>query len=284
MPLLSEKKPLDALRILLTGRGGSGKTEVVGTFYKAGGIAIASCDRDGVDTLLAPGFRARYPDFDPAQVHWEHFEEPTDDFGVPTDAKAIWEVIKYINARAREWPKWRTIAVDSITMASIWSAHAGMMANANKNRSETWADRKRIHMLIGTQADIGAEQNMIGQMMAGLMKFPGHIIVTAHIREERTKEGILTGVQPLLTGNRLRGQIATWFREVWFLDMRDVPNPKAKETGQPPTLSVRVLQTQSSAFAKFCKTNGVPNNMANPTFSKVRAALAGEAPAASGAR
>jgi energy-coupling factor transporter ATP-binding protein EcfA2 len=284
MPLLSEKKPLDAHRVLITGRSGSGKSELLGTYYKAGGVAIASCDRDGVDVMLAPGFRSRYPDFDPNTVHYEQFEEPTDEFGVPTNAKAVWEVIKYINSIAKQWPKYRTLGVDSMTMLSIWAAHAGMQANAGKNKSKTWSTKDAIHMLLGNEADIGAEQKMIAQIMAGLMKFPGHIIVTAHIREERTKEGILTGIQPLLTGNVLRGQIANWFREVWFLDTVDVPNPDAAKPGQPPTLSVRLLQTQPSGLVKICKTLGVPNRMVNPSFTKIQRALAGESSAISGAR
>jgi hypothetical protein len=284
MPQLSEKKPSEAHRVLLTGRSGSGKTRLVGTYYKAGGIAIASCDRDGVDVLLSDDFRKQYPDFNPEDHHYEQFEEPVDEYGVPKEARAVWDVIKYINSIAKQWPKYRTMAVDSITMLSVWAAHAGMAANAGKNKSKTWSTKDAIHMLLGNEADIGAEQKMISQIMSGLIKFPGHIIVTAHIREERTKEGVLTGIQPLLTGNVLRGQIANWFREVWFLDTIDVPNPKAAQPGQPSTLSARVLQTHASGLVKICKTLGVPNRMVNPTYLKIQQALTGVDPVASGAK
>lgn len=281
MPSLSEKKPLDALRILTIGRSGSGKTELAGTFYRSGGIAIASCDRDGVDVLLSKPFRQRYPDFDPANHHYEHFQEALDDYGVPKDATAIWEVQKYINSIAKQWPKYKTIVLDSLTMASYFAANAGSKAAGARNKSKSWFFKDTSHILLQTEADFGAEISVVNQLLDGLMRFPGHVIVNAHVREDRDKDtGNLKGIQPLVTGNVARARIAQWFREVWFLDIVDIDIKDWTDKTKISKQSVRVLQTQPSGLVKICKTLGVPNKMVNPNYQKIMNALAGVDPAA----
>lgn len=267
MPLLSEKNPLNAMRVLMYGAAGAGKTHLLGTFARAGGLAIADCDDDGVDTLLGARFKTLNPWFNPATVEYEKFNEPLDQFGMPVSdtPQAFWKLIQWLNKKIDD-PNIKTIAIDSLSSVSIIALYAGMRANMAKGRSQTWKDRATMHMLLTTQADFGGEMTGIKQIFDVIKRASAkqkHVIVTAHIRENRTDAGVLISREPLITGDRLRAQVANTFSDVWFLDVLDKGGGK----------NVRRLFTDTTPGLKGIKSRlGVPG-MEEPHYDKIIAQL-----------
>jgi hypothetical protein len=268
MPLLKDRVPSDRFRALIWGKSGVGKTELLATFAAAGKMAVAECDVDGLDVAKSKDFKIRHPNLDVDNlIEAEPFWNPVDDFGLPATLDGLWKMQRWLNEKARD-PSIKTLAIDSLTYASMLAEPIAMKANSERGLSKSWGFMGKSHVMITQIQDKGVESNIIMQLINGIMRADKHIVIIAHEREkfdEKTQN--VVGIEPQLTGTKARAGIGKPFREIWYLDVATiVPDPKKPMETQ----NVRVLHTQPTGMIKIAKTTlGVKDRMVNPTYEKI---------------
>jgi hypothetical protein len=274
MPLLKDRNPSDRIRLLLWGKSGVGKTELMATFARAGKMAVAECDIDGLDVAKSKGFKARHPDLDVDNlIEAEQFANPIDDFGLPASTNALWDMQKWLNEKIRD-PSIKVIGIDSLTYASMLIEPIAMQALGDRKLSQSWAFMKSSHVMLTMIQDKGTESNILMQLINSVMRADKHVILIAHEREKFHNEtGNVIGIEPQITGTKARAGIGKPFREIWYLDVGTItPDPKKPAE----TRSVRILHTQPTGMIKICKTTlGVPDRMVNPSYDKIMKAIGG---------
>jgi hypothetical protein len=241
------------MRVLLFGAPKVGKSELLLTFPN---VAVVDYDGEGVKVANNAGFIRRHGNREDT-VRFASFEDEFDpNTGIFKEAKAFKESQKWINQVINDpWAK--TLGVDSATSLSVAAMHAGIVASQKRGRSKTMEHAKADGLILMGQQDFGAEMGAMGQLFDQLMAVRGiHIVVTAHVRDEKTDTGMTTSREPLLTGGRLRGQVGKWFDEVWFLD--------SKPDG------TRVLITGPKGTLKGLGSRlGLPLEIENPSYEKI---------------
>ena len=246
------------IRVLVFGPAKTGKTEFLLTWPKP---VIADYDGEGVKVAANPGFISRHGRID---FRYQEFRDPIDPkTGIFSKATAFLDSIQWLNSVINDdWAE--TVGFDSLTSLSVAAHNAGLVASGKRNRSKALEYAKLDGVLLKGQQDFGAEMGAIEQLLDQLMAVKGkNVVVIAHERDETTDSGIVLRRSPLITGARLRAQIAKWFDEVWHFDVRS--------DGQ------RVLTCQPKGVLKDVGTRlGMPAEILNPTYSKVIAALGGK--------
>jgi hypothetical protein len=268
MPLLKDRVPSDRFRALIWGKSGVGKTELLATFAAAGKMAVAECDVDGLDVAKSKDFKVRHPHLDVDNlIEAEPFWNPVDDFGMPASTNGLWDMQRWLNEKARD-PSIKTLAIDSLTYASMLAEPVAMQALSVRKLSQSWGFMNSSHVMITMIQDKGVESNIIMQLLNSIMRADKHVIVIAHEREKFHQEtGNVIGIEPQLTGTKARAGIGKPFREIWYLDVNTItPDPKKPMETQ----NVRVLHTQPTGMIKIAKTTlGVKDRMVNPTYEKI---------------
>jgi hypothetical protein len=247
-----------SVRGLLYGPPKIGKTALVCTFP---GVAVADFDGEGVKVAKTQWFKDK---FGVRRVVHEQFILEHDDWGMPTEKTmdVFKSAIRWMNHVLAD-NEIQTISVDSLTTLSRAASVVGMIANSkssDKGRSQTWKNRAQTHVLLMTQADFGAEMNVVEQLMDQIVKVKHkHVVVTAHEREEKTDSGITIAKSPLITGDRLRAKIAAWFDDVWYLES--------------DAMGRRTLITKPKALIKSVGSRYAIPDIPDPDFTKIHAAI-----------
>lgn len=241
------------IRALIFGPPKVGKTELLCTFPN---VAIADYDGDGVKVAINSGFEKRHGRRD-AQIRFKKFTDPIDPkTGIFSQAVAFKNSLVWLSDVIND-PWAETVGFDSLTSLSIYAHNAGLVASDKRKRSQTLSNFKADGVLLKAVQDFGAEMGAIEQLLDQLMAVENkHIIVIAHEREDKTDSGMVTRRGPLITGDRLRAQIAKWFDEVWHLDTR--PD------------GTRVLTCQPKGVLKDVGSRmGMPAEIVDPTYNKI---------------
>ena len=241
------------LRVLIFGPPKGGKTELLCTFPN---VAIADYDGDGVKVAINKGFESRHGRRDEF-IRFHSFTDPIDPkTGIFSQAVAFKESLIWLNKVINDpWAK--TVGFDSLTSLAIYAHNAGLVASDKRKRSQTLFNFKSDGVLLKAMQDFGAEMGAIEQLLDQLMVIKDkHIVVIAHERTEQTDAGMVLRRSPLITGDRLRAQIAKWFDEVWHLDVR----PDGK----------RVLSCQPKGILKDVGSRlGMPAEIIDPTYTSI---------------
>lgn len=239
------------MRVLLWAPPGSGKTSLAGTFP-----GVVFIDLDGGLKVLKSKWYTEWLGKQPDLIGFETFDNTYDSYGVYTDTKGFWNAIKFINDLPKSAPETKTIVIDSLTVLQSLAMHVGIDAAGGAKRSQTKNAAKTSHTLLPTQADFGAEMNVVEQFMTQLVKLPYNIICTAHERETNSDSGAVIRREPYLIGSSIRALIAKWFDEVWYLDV-DMKGNRKLVTNQ-----TNILRANKSRL-------GVQNGLEDPTYAKI---------------
>lgn len=252
------------LRCLVIGAPGAGKTELAATFPNP---FFCDCD-NGLRTLKTPGFKRRHPDVDLSKIKFASVSEEVNEFGMFTKAQAVFDALNAMEA-AIEDPEVETIVLDSLTSFSFFAMNIGLELNAkigSKGKSQSLSFARQHNFLNLTQADFGAQMNVIQQVFDKLTsnRVRKHVIVLAHEKITKSKDGdMILKREPLITGDALRGNIGRWFDDVWFIETTG--------TGKDATRTLKPESDFTRASAK--SRSGLEEEIENPTYEKIMAAL-----------
>lgn len=254
-----------SIRAMIYGPPKAGKTVIAATFPSP---FFLDWDGEGLKCLHSSYFRNKYPkkaDPKTSDIRFIDLLDDTDEYGLfkePKDIRqaAFWRGLEAIN-QITNHPDVKTLVLDSATSMSKAARNVGLVTSRKRSRSQTWQHAKEDHMALLAMQDFGAEMSALEQLFDGLMNVRGkNIIVIAHDRRESTKDGLLTGVYPLLTGDRIRSQVARWFDDVWYLD--------ANAQGR------RILRCQPSGVLKSVGSRlGLPAEIPDPDYDSIMSAL-----------
>lgn len=248
-------------RIAVIGEGGSGKTWLAAT---APNPAFIDTDYN-IQTLRQESFKVYAKrhgvEIDPTKLRVVQVKDPTNPkTGLFTRAEGMWKIFDALNI-FNDDPNVETIVFDTLTTLKVMAMHVGLELTGNDGRSETLKeakqDKNKVPLL--TQADFGAEMNVIEQLMNQLPDIKKRIIMNCHIKQEKNKQGGIVAYMPLITGDQHRQQFGSWFNEVWWLDVR----------GQGVNRK-RYIVTQQDAVRKHLKTTmDLPAEIEDPSFPKI---------------
>jgi hypothetical protein len=224
-------------------------------------------DTDGGLKTLSSRWFENWSGITPASISYETFDDEYDPkTGLFRKATAVWDIQSFVNDAMDNGPP-ATWVLDSVTSFQALAMHVGLELSgqvAGKgSRSQTLARARAdaghpVPLL--TQADFGAEMSVFEQVMDQFTSLPCNIVCIAHEREASNEKGVVLRREPYIIGSSLRGKIAKWFDEVWYLD-----------TDKSGT---RILRTQPHGLVKVCKTRlGVPDGLEDPTYPKIQEAL-----------
>jgi len=260
MDYVKDLDPWEDLKVLIFGRPGSGKTELACTWP---GAVLVDTDK-GWKTTVNKRFRTLYPEqYDALRV--KTFVDDFDDKGRFKKAQAYWDVMSFVNELAED-DSCETIVQDSMTTLQSLAMNVGfeLSGQGKKSRSKSLA---RAHtpglspILLPTQADFGSEMRAMEQFLdQAIANIKKKMVFTAHIREDRTSEGILRAIDPYLIGGSIRAKVAFWFDEVWYLEV--------KNDGK------RILNFTPSGVVKATKSRlGLTEPIEDPSYSKIMEAI-----------
>lgn len=244
------------INYLFWGKSKAGKTSLAGTFP---GLLYIDTDHEGIKVWKNPEYINRFGK--PDLIGWSSFDDDYDKYGLFTKATAVWDVLDFINTHA-ERPDVKTVVLDSLTTFQELCMHIGLEVSATlsdkgKSRSQTLhTARTKTHVALPTQADFGSEMNVLVQIMNQLVAFDRNIICIAHERDE-VRENVLTAIEPYLIGSSVRGMIAKWFDEIWYIEsnMDGTRTLVTKPRGLIKTVDSRAL--------------GLKSGMVDPDYKKI---------------
>lgn len=232
MPSLSEIKPTENFKILLCGSPGSGKTCFAASFP----TPILYLDFDNKVNSAAAWFANDKERL--SQIDVRQLGKRLDGLDpIVTLSEIITqELIPQQKACAM---KYKTLVVDSMTTFS--SAVLNHIVKTNPGIKRSMSNQGAQ----ASQQDYGILKREFGRLIPGILSLPMNIIVTAHIKTDRSD---LTGEiirSPLMDGSFTQ-ELPVYFEEVWRIYMRE---------GKP------WAQTKSDQYYDFCRSQipGLPN-------------------------
>lgn len=258
MEYVKDLDPWDDLKVLLFGVPGSGKTELACQWP---GAVLVDTDR-GWKTTVNRRFRKLYPEQYKA-LRFESFHDELDEYGRFKKATAFFAVMKFFNELAED-DSCKAIIQDSLTTLQSLAMNVGFELSGQNKRSKS-LKRARTDtlspILLPTQADFGSEMRAMEQFLdQAVLNINKPLIFTAHVREDRMKDGTLRSIDPYLIGGSIRAKVAFWFDEVWYLEV--------KKDGS------RLLHFTPTGLTKSVKSRlGITEPMTDPTYKKIQEAI-----------
>lgn len=227
MPKLSELNPCESLTILLYGASGTGKTYFGGT---AGSGASIINIGNGIETLLAPAFRNRYPNSDCNIIS---IGESRDKKGYLASATAFDQVCRTIDDLLVD-PSVDTIIIDDCTFLRYYAMNKALVLNNDINMTQSLQTSRKHHSRVVHVADYGREMALVEEFISTYVEMAKavkkHFIMIAHERMMYNK-GKSIGDAPLIrkivpgfTGQAFPDQVPGYFDLVWHSQVKRMGN------------------------------------------------------------
>lgn len=238
-------EPGDPIRVLVYGKSKIGKTFGAGTFPRP-------CFMDfdwGLSTLFTPEFIKAHGR---REILWRSFKERSFKGPIPTTHNAYDDACKYFDEMMSQANRGRfdTWVVDSGTTLGERAQIKGVVllgTDAYKKMSGTHQQALAHNLLIPKIQDYGAERSLIEQFTDMVLSTDKNVVMIAHEKEQRNKEGDLIGVVPLFTG-RSDEAIPLRFDELYSI--------QARRSGMDWK---RYCITEPDGLHKVGSRGGVPN-------------------------
>jgi hypothetical protein len=234
----SESSPSSQnLTACIYGPSGSGKTTLASTFPKPILFfdfdnkleTIPQANREGI-------FHAKFPftDVNEAPAMFEDF-------------KLTWKKVKRKSFTLPNGETPATVVLDSVTLFDIMSIHY-FMKEAGKN-----LDTEKPSLPV-----YGSQSNFYNSFFAGINSFPCNLVCTFHEFYKEDENGVLTGIQPLITGKRMLNKIPAIFQETWYMDSASKGNDK-----------LLYYRPYRRAVANSIRLKGDKGVIENPTYESI---------------
>lgn len=253
MKTFADIKVDEAVRILIFGEPGVGKTSLASTWP---GLAIADVDNN-LHVLKSKDYRERFGT--PDLVGYQTFQDSIDPkTGAPIASNAHIDLIHFLNECADN-DQVKTIVLDSLTSIQSNAMNLAIEHTGKTKKSKTKAGLSNNPILVPTQADYGAEMAAFSQLMDQLAALGKTIICLAHERTEETSNGLILKRSPQLIGSSVRSSVGRWFQEVWYLEAL---------TGRSNTRKLRTQSTNQILGLKSAAFS-LPDGMEDPSYDKI---------------
>jgi AAA domain len=232
---LGEKKPGETLSLLLYGPSGSGKTYFAGT---CGPRTLFINTGDGLETLLSPQFRLRYPAS--SGMVCVDIREDRGNRGKVTTAKGMDLVTDtidwYLGNRFHDFD---TVVLDDATALADFAMLKGLEVSGAIGRSKTaQAVADKYGVIVPAMQDFGMQMALTEQffkMYTSILKEnKKSFVVTAHQMmslKSTGKEEVIGGIFPAFTGQKRPDTIPKLFDEVWRMEVKNGSIYRAQTVG-----------------------------------------------------
>ena len=216
---LEDRVPGESWIMMLYGPSKTGKTEFAGS---AGPRTLFLNIGEGIETLLAPGFKSRHPEAKGMIVTdiRELADNTISAFDVVSDT--IDHALKYFP------DKFDTIVVDEASAFRKFGLNKAMQLNTSSRKDSSRKDR-RDEYVKAEIGDYGIEMDMIewflGEYIPRLKGANKHFILIAHERQIFAKpsqiggEAVLTKIVPGFTGKTFPDKVPAYFDDVWHSEI-----------------------------------------------------------------
>lgn len=243
----------DTLHALIFGAVGVGKTGIVSTFP-----APRILDFDGrAERLL----RRLKPDYDWA-ANCALFKEHVNKFGIIQDDThfafddACTTVDKW--AAPAERAKFETLVIDTGTTLAELANNKAIVLNGKMKLSDTFRQAGQFGVMVPKIQDYGSERSLMEQFISMCVREfrDKNFLFLCHEKEVTNDAGLLTTIQPLLTG---KGAVSVpgMFGEVWNLRVEGAgANVK------------RYLQTERDGV-RVCRSDSGVTNRCPASYSSI---------------
>lgn len=214
------------LKVFVVGDTGSGKSVFASTF--PGPAFLFNFDKS---ILTYRGLDIDYEDYTQNAAGWVKFEK---------DFKALKDMVRADNF------KYKTIILDSTT---TWTDLAMERAlSLDPKRSQTGGPLWNVHF--------GMVKHLIEGAIRQLLEFPCNIVVIGHLNKVYNDDGILIGVEPMLTG-QLSTKVPSYFDEVYYAQVKTVK-------GEPQFSLLTVTKGHNQARSRLSGVKRLlPDNIGN---------------------
>lgn len=188
----------DTITACVYGPAGTGKTTLASSFPRP----ILFLDFDGKMATIPEDQREgifredlTFKSPDDAVVDWPKFI-------------TLWKKIKKKNYVLPTGEKPATIVVDSVTTLDIFCLP---FFNAQNGKQP---DAKPTLQIYGEQS------NFYNSFFAGINSFSCNVVFIFHAHYREDENGVVEGIQPLITGKKMINKIPALFQETWFMEVR----------------------------------------------------------------
>lgn len=226
---LHDMSPGESVIAMVYGPSGVGKTPFAGS---AGSRTLYIDTGHGLETLLSPKFRTKYPNHNPYIVPiYEVFDKD----GVPK-AEAFDKIGDTIDWWIdNRYDDFDTIVIDEMSATRKLGMHKGITISLESKRSQTKASVQKFGgLIVPAIQDFGMEMAIIewwvGTYSQVCKEAKKHLLVLAHERltydQPRNEKGdpiigampIIKKIRPSFTGRTQPDDIVAYFDEVWYME------------------------------------------------------------------
>lgn len=226
---LSDLNPGESVIAMVYGASGVGKTPFAGS---AGSRTLYIDTGHGLETLMSPMFRHKYPSHDPFIVQ---IYEVFNDDGSPK-AQAFDKIGETIDWWLdNRYDDFDTIVIDEMSAGRKLAMYKGIGISSDMGRSQTKASTKKFGgLVVPAVQDFGMEMNIIEWWTATYSQIckeaKKHLLVLAHERltyEMPRKENgdpivgaqpVVTKIRPSFTGRAQPDDIVLYYDEIWYME------------------------------------------------------------------
>ena len=198
-----------------------GKTFGAGTFPRPNWIDFDK----GISTLAGPDFIRKYG-WKPELLYGQFHEGAMTPRGVVTQATAFDQACAYFD----EWMKpgkrdqFDTWVIDTGTFLAEAAMNKALVLLSPKGgfqgiKSNTLEQGVQHGLVVPKLQDYGSERSMVEQFITMVKASGKHVLFLCHEKEIRDKEGNVTKIVPLLTGQSV-DVINAMFDDVWRLERK----------------------------------------------------------------
>lgn len=182
----SELEKAQSETFLIYGGSKEGKTWTAGT---AGDRNLFISIGNGHKTIQSPAFKKIVGANPIIKVISENYDK----FGCCTEPTALEEVKAYVEYAVENFPnEFDFITIDDATALNKFALYKGIRENAKTNKSRTWENAMKNHIMAPVVQDYGAEMNEVWQFINSTIMYcvgtGKHFILTAHTRETYIKK------------------------------------------------------------------------------------------------
>ena len=246
MPNMQDWKPGNIIQAAVIGKSKIGKTWGAGTWPRPNFIDFDG----GMATLGQAAWIAKYGK---RSIEYETFYEKTrDSKGVALRHNAFDDACAYFHKwmqpdKRDQFDTWVIDSATSLVQAAMNKAIILLGEKALSVTSQTFDRAKKTGTIYPVIQDYGAERSMVEQFIQMVKDSGKHVLVLCHETEQRDENGMITSIEPLVTGQS-KEVIPMKFDELWFLRVvKEGPN------------IIRYIQTTPDGVRKCGTRLGVPD-------------------------
>lgn len=215
---LSELTPSESITGLIYGASGTGKTFFAGT---AGSRSAIINIGNGIETLLAKDFKARYGSSNPDIIT---ISESQDSTGYLKSATAFDNVCREID-KLLEREDIDTVTVDDCTALRYYAMNKALILNSDINMSQSLQTSRKYKSRIVAVQDYGREMALIEEFISTYTEIfkqaKKNLLLIAHERILYRKaknigdEPTVARILPGFTGQKFPDTVPAYFDCVW---------------------------------------------------------------------